>query len=155
MIRWQDLVCPNCAGPARLTNSREIYGKDYGAAYVCKRFPACDCYVGCHKGTTKPLGTLAGAELRRLRNQAHGAFDPLWTRSKDRRGARTLAYRWLAAQLGVAEIHIGESDAEACARIIAAVKKRLNTPASDQAIPAAAGRAQGGSDGQKEEGRAG
>jgi len=43
--------------------------------YLCR---SCDAYVGVHKGTDKPKGRLANAELREYKKKAHSAFDPLW-----------------------------------------------------------------------------
>lgn len=73
----------------------------------------CDAYVGCHSGTTRPLGRLANAELRRAKSQAHAAFDPLW---KARGWSRRQAYRWLAEQLGIPahQCHVGMFDVSLC-----------------------------------------
>jgi hypothetical protein len=98
--------------------------------------PADEAYVGTHEATGEPLGTLANAYLRRLRNQVHRAFDPLWmdaarrdaTSTKNLRlkkpkplnyfipQHRQAAYAALAAamQLSVEECHIGMFDAKQC-----------------------------------------
>ena len=75
-----------------LTDSAIIYGSSYGLIYYCTN---CRAYVGVHNvkhnphgEKDAPKGTLADAELRRLRKQAHGLFDPLWQKSTlSRRGA--------------------------------------------------------------------
>lgn len=81
----------------------------------------CDAWVGCHRGTTKPLGRLANAELRQAKQDAHVAFDALWRRTTpagtfDRGGA----YTWLAQQLDIerADCHIGMMDVEQCRRVV-------------------------------------
>lgn len=70
-------MCPYCGNPSRLVDSIEVYGnRSYGMMYLCKCVPGW-AYVGCHKGTTVPLGRLADAELRAAKRAAHAAFDPL------------------------------------------------------------------------------
>lgn len=105
--------CPECKGEANLVTGREIY--PHRPDLFSKKFWAClpcDCYVGCHPGTTKRMGHLANAETRRLKIAAHAAFDPLW---KDGDMSRTQAYRWLRERLGMSErdCHMGwMSDAD-------------------------------------------
>lgn len=81
--------------------------------------------MGCHPGTTRPLGTLARKELRGLRHAAHAAFDPLWQRKAalqqvSRSVARRAGYAWLASQLGVDRkaCHIALFDEEQCRRVV-------------------------------------
>lgn len=83
--------------------------------YLCK---PCDAYVGCHRGTQEPLGRLANAELRKFKSLAHKAFDPYW---KSGEATRSLAYRALAAKLGILakDCHIGMFDVQTCKRVIA------------------------------------
>lgn len=116
--------CPYCNESSILVDSAKVYGRSYGWMYVCQRYPGCDAYVGCHKGTTEPLGRLANKELRSAKRAAHDAFDPLW-RAKIRltgcskKTARTRAYAWLAGELGISfdDCHIGMFDVETCKRV--------------------------------------
>lgn len=84
----------------------------------------CSAYVGCHRGTARPLGRLANAELRQAKQEAHAAFDPLWKFHTFSNGyqtmTRTMAYKWLAEQLKieVANCHIGIMDVEMCRRVV-------------------------------------
>lgn len=114
--------CPYCGQVAvLLISSAKLYrGTDYGAAWACPSWPECDSYVGCHPGTTDPLGRLANKELRRAKSKAHATFDPLWKNSKPKKGARGRGYRWLAQQLGIepADCHIGMFDVETCQRVV-------------------------------------
>jgi hypothetical protein len=73
--------------------------------------------VGCHKGTTLPLGRLANAELRKAKMDAHAAFDPMWRNGAMSRGR---AYGWLAKQLGIDKkrCHIGYFSLEECRRVM-------------------------------------
>lgn len=105
-------VCPYCRSRPQLVDSDVIYGRSYGAIYLCK---PCDAYVGCHKGTTIPYGRLADARLRASKRETHRAFDRLW---KEGGMTRTEAYTWLATELNLSpqEAHVGMLDLEQCAK---------------------------------------
>lgn len=118
--------CGECSGPCGLVTGDLIYPHRPDLAHKsfwrCYR---CNAYVGCHKGTTRPLGTPAGPETQRARRAAHAAFDPLWQRKVERDGvakheARGAAYRWLSAQLGTPpeKTHIGHFDAATALRVV-------------------------------------
>lgn len=113
------MTCQYCNGEARLVDSSIVYGKSYGLIYFCQ---PCDAYVGIHKGTTTPLGTLANRETRFWRNRAHAAFDPLWKKDSPARRfeKRGHAYQWLAEQLGipVQQCHIAMFDRDRCAEVV-------------------------------------
>lgn len=87
--------------------------------WVCSE---CLTRVGCHPGTASPLGTMADEKTRRRRIDAHMAFDALWSRDWRKNGkmSRTAAYRWLASEMDLEEIHIGELGIEDCERVIRA-----------------------------------
>lgn len=108
------MTCPYCNRPAQWVENKAIYGRNYGASYMCWLCKDCDAYVGCHKNTQVPLGTMANKELREWRSKAHKAFDPLW---KSGEYSRKKAYSLLSAYMGY-ETHIGETNIEACKRII-------------------------------------
>ena len=55
------VYCDYCGRQAEYVDSKVVYGKSYGMMYLCRN---CMAYVGVHKGTDKPLGRLANAELR-------------------------------------------------------------------------------------------
>jgi len=117
--------CRYCHEPAKLTRLGDIgypYQRDYGPMYVCI---ADQAWVGCHPGTTKPLGGLANAELREWKIKAHAAFDPLWQAKIRRDGcsksqARKAGYRWLSEQLSIPfeKTHIGYMDVDECRRVV-------------------------------------
>ena len=111
----RQVTCPYCQSDAQFVDSISIYKvRSYGMAYAC--FP-CGAWVGVHKGTDKPLGRLANAELRKWKIKAHAAFDPLWKSKKMSRGA---AYRHLRDKLGIdkSKCHIGMFDVDMCKRVI-------------------------------------
>lgn len=111
--------CVYCHEPAKLVTGREVY--PHRPDLFAKQFYAClpcGAWVGCHPGTTKPLGRVANAELRQLKMKAHAAFDPLWKNGAGNRGKR---YGWLAQRLGIEKhrCHIGYFSEDECRRVIA------------------------------------
>lgn len=115
------LLCPYCVSrPERVggdviyPHRPDLYGRRF---YLCR---PCDAYVGCHPGTTEPLGRLANAELRKARQKAHAAFDPMWKGGGQKRKE---AYSWLASRIGVdvKDCHIGMFDVETCRRVVEVV----------------------------------
>ena len=90
------VYCDYCGRETEYVDSKVIYGKSYGKIYLCRN---CMAYVGVHKGTDKPLGRLANAELRNWKKAAHAVFDPLWKYGRFR-GHRNAAYAWLAQKMG-------------------------------------------------------
>lgn len=109
------LSCPYCGRPAQLVDDREIYGRSFGGkCYVCR---PCRAWVGCHKGTSRALGRLADPHLRKLKQEAHEAFDPIW---KGGYLPRTAAYEVLSTAFGLLpeQTHIGMFDEELCRKVI-------------------------------------
>jgi len=104
--------CPYCGKPAELIDSIEIYRQSYGMIWMCR---PCDAYTGTHKSSARfaPLGTLANAKLRKLRQQVHQVFDPLHQSGKM---TRSEAYQWLSEQLGIKKerCHVAMFDEPLC-----------------------------------------
>ena len=121
--------CPYCGAEVVLRDATFVYtsnkAKDYNKVWVCSNYPKCDAYVGCHKGTTIPMGRLANARLRTLKKEAHRQFDPLW---KSGLMSRKEAYRWLSNMLNIDldECHIGMFDIKNCQRTIHLCRKQDN-----------------------------
>jgi len=109
-------ACRYCGDSVVLVNNSEIYnGRTYGDwpyAYLCS---GCRAYVGLHPDTDIPLGTLANDQLRKDRNASKAVFHRL---KEDRGFSRTLAYQWLAGQMGISvdECHFGWFEHEQCAQ---------------------------------------
>jgi hypothetical protein len=111
-------VCPYCGEFSKLVDGSVIY--PHRPDLFAKKFyqcAPCDAYVGCHDGTTKPLGRLANAALRAAKKRAHAAFDPIWKSGQKKRGS---AYAWLADRLGIdkQDCHIGMFDVDQCRRVV-------------------------------------
>ncbi len=120
------MSCDYCLRDAELVTGKEIYPHRPDLHklpfYRCR---PCKAYVGCHKGTTVPMGRMANAELRAAKTAAHAAFDPLW-----REGvltSRRHAYRWLADKMGLREdqCHIGQFDVKQCEQVQRIVKRDI------------------------------
>lgn len=116
----RDLViyCGDCGSRAELKDSAVIYGRSFGLVWICTSFPTCNSYVGCHAGSSRPKGTLANAEVRQWRKQAHAAFDALWLKALKGPLGRGTAYARLAFHFSESAVHIGESDGPRCQAII-------------------------------------
>ena len=112
----REIFCDYCGRRTEYVDSKIVYGKSYGMIYLCR---TCMAYVGGHKGSDRPLGRLANAELRYWKKAAHAVFDPLWKYGWFRRH-RNAAYGWLAQKMGlpVAETHIGMFDVTQCRKAI-------------------------------------
>ena len=126
-------ICRYCGGVIRLAPARKIYGAStdrLGLAgeniYLCQN---CNARVGCHKGTTRPLGNVANEVLRLKRMEAHRVFDALW---KSGRMTRTGAYRWLAGELHLRpdRAHIGGFEMDQCQKVIELCEKTNNEEAA-------------------------
>lgn len=137
-------ICPYCRSPAEIVGGDIIYPHrpDLAGAKFHHCAP-CSAFVGCHKAGawtfdlqgrkvvsdgTLPLGRLANAELRKAKQLAHAAFDPLW---KGGQTDRRAAYAWLAKELGLplAACHIGEFDVKQCRAVVAACHRKQAAPA--------------------------
>ena len=91
-------------------------------AYVCSRYPDCDSFVMAHEKTLKPMGSLAGPELRRLRYNAHKEFNRLYQSGIM---SKRDAYQWLGmiVQAPMAHAHIGHLGEYYCQVVIRESRK--------------------------------
>ncbi len=114
-------ICRYCGGIIRLVPASSVYGAsahrlglEQESLYQCQN---CNARVGCHKGTTKPLGNVANEALRLKRIETHHIFDAFWT---SRHMTRANAYRWLSQQmrLPAKETHIGGFEMDQCQMVI-------------------------------------
>lgn len=137
--------CNECGGTTRLTDGAEVYPyrPDLRTKPIWRCDP-CGAYIGCHPGTTCPLGTAAGPETRRARSILHTRWLlPIWReawryynepdrhvtpnrRRKAAHKARPRVYAFLADRLGLSadECHVGLftiRQCEAAQRVLAGV----------------------------------
>lgn len=120
------MTCPYCGNTAVLRNSNVLHHKhQYGEVYVCRSFPKCDAYVGCHKNTNVPLGRLADKELREIRVKTHKYF---YEMQKNSGMTKSDAYKWLAKQLHLTleECHIGMFSVNTCRVVIRLCKRNID-----------------------------
>jgi hypothetical protein len=110
----------HCGACAVLRPASVVHGEKAIEEYlfVCSRYPECDSYVGVHKNSLKPLGTLAGKELRGKRIEAHKAFNQLW---KSGMMEKWQAYKWMEAKFGLnsRQAHIAKFSGYMCDELIA------------------------------------
>ena len=114
-------ICRYCGGVIRLVPASSVYGAsvyrlglEKESIYQCQN---CNARVGCHKGTTKPLGNVANEALRLKRIETHHVFDAFW---KARHMTRSNAYKWLSQQmrLPAKATHIGGFEMDQCQQVI-------------------------------------
>ena len=100
------------------SNARDEY------LYVCSRYPKCDSYVGVHRGTRKPLGSLADKKLRTTRIEAHREFNQVWLCGIME---KKQAYKWMQVTLGLSEeqAHIAKFSEFMCEQLIRISKQAL------------------------------
>ena len=107
-------ICRYCGGRVILTTSSAIHGIGNDYIYLCTN---CNAYVGCHRGTKRPLGKLANTVLRLKRQETHMVFDAFW---RTQGWTRTQAYAWLsrAMRLDPDDAHIGCFEMDECEQVI-------------------------------------
>lgn len=123
-------ICRYCGGAVHLVPAAKVYGpaaaKRLGLErekfYQCQN---CNARVGCHKGSTRPLGNLANEALRMKRMETHQVFDNFW---KERGMSRTQGYKWMAKKLRLSEelAHIGGFEMDRCQKLIRLCEKERN-----------------------------
>ena len=106
-------VCHYCS-------SHVMLGKNhFGEIYICC---GCRAYVGCHKGTTIPLGIVARKELRDLRRKGHDLLAALQKINEDMGvpKARQVVYQTLAVYMVTKprETHMGWMNEEQAKKAI-------------------------------------
>ncbi len=112
------LYC-HCGRPTVLRNAREVCRshREGDMAYVCSGYPACDSFVLAYPDTLKPMGSLAGPELRRLRFEAHKQLNQLQNAGIM---SKKQSYEWLAqvVHAPMSHAHIGHLGEYYCKEVI-------------------------------------
>lgn len=118
--------CGYCHRDAKRVGAEKLYPhrRDLIGKWFWECEP-CGAYVGCHPGTTNPLGRLANAELRRAKQSVHRVLDPLWKSGKMKRKE---AYAMLAGKLNIAprNCHVGMFDVPMCEAAYKALTENSN-----------------------------
>lgn len=124
-MKRPNIHCPYCRAKATLHPASYVFGdtaRPGSLLYVCDRYPACNAYVGAHRKTKLPMGSLADGDLRHKRIEAHKAFDWMW-----RSGLMTKAqaYRWMQAKLGIpaSQAHIAKFSYYMCDQLISVCRE--------------------------------
>ena len=125
-MKKKNLKCQYCGRPAVLRPAAFVYGDRAVEehVYACVNYPACDSYVGVHRGTLMPKGTLANGDLRNHRIRAHQMFSLFWAN-----GIMTKkeAYRWMRYKFSLTEeqAHIGSFSEYMCGQLMDECRKAL------------------------------
>lgn len=110
------MICPYCNKEAILQSGKELYPAyerlSSDIFYVCV---PCAAWVGTHKQSGVPLGTLAKKELRAARMRAHDLFAEVMRLKGLKRGE---LYSLLAKELSIpkGQTHFGMFTLERCAQ---------------------------------------
>jgi hypothetical protein len=130
------VFCNYCKGRAELVKGSALFPEAKDLYY--KKFWRCDpckAHVGCHPGTTNPLGTLAKSKLRRKRHLVHLEFKKKWMRGRHKksRAKRKIAYAWLAGKLGTPaeKTNVGMFDEDMCSKALEVLKPNNKENAID------------------------
>ena len=112
-------ICRYCGGVIRRVPGQQVYG-DAAAMrlklwnewfYQCQN---CNARVGCHRGTTRPLGNVANEVLRLKRMETHQVFDAYWK-----------------GRLPEEKAHIGGFEMDQCQQVID-ICRRMETAAKSK-----------------------
>jgi zinc-finger-containing domain len=126
--------CSECQRDAVLVRGADVYrGRADLRDNPIWRCEGCLAVVGCHPGTTIPLGKLASRKTRAARQRLHAVIDPIWKSAPSFYGgiaasdqgrmmqvARHRVYGFLAKRLGIprSECHVAHFDAATCDRAV-------------------------------------
>lgn len=118
------IFCNGCTQPvdAVAVSGSDIYPHRSDLANITIfQCPTCKNYVGTHKSTGKPLGTIPTPELRSIRSMVHSVIDPIWRSKQISRGK---LYKDLSEFLGQ-EYHTGNINSQDEAdKLIAYVREK-------------------------------
>ena len=125
-MKNKKIKCPYCGRTAVLKPASFVYGDKAieEHVYVCTGYPECNSYVGVHRGTLKPKGTLANGGLRNLRIQTHKLFSQFWENGIM---TKKQAYRWIQYRFALTEnqAHIGSFSEYMCSQLMEECRKAL------------------------------
>lgn len=119
------MQCPKCGKDVQRVTGKVVYPNH--PALSGRRFLACltcDMRAPCNR-RGQPTASLADGPTRRLRQQAHAAFDPLW---KSGKMTRSGAYAWLRKAMGITEqqCHMAWMSAAQLTLVIAVCRAKRN-----------------------------
>lgn len=130
-VRWQKRRKNRCGKPCTVHIAKDpgylgrqpayVYGDNNldpeKYLYVCSGYPSCDSYIGAHKKSMRPMGTMADSNLRNKRIEAHRALDAIW---KNGYMTKHSTYIWLQNRLNLREkdTHIGKFSYYLCEQTI-------------------------------------
>lgn len=110
-------ICPYCSRRAVLVSGAVLFrGRANQEAYHYWYCEPCRAWVLANHDNLRPRGTLANAETRRLRIEAHDALDPIWQNGL---ADREHVYQMLAHALNIPRqrCHVKNFQARECRRV--------------------------------------
>ena len=121
MSYYREIYCCECKQvvQARFTDWKEVYPHlrelPYKHFYICDK---CKNFVGVHKGTNIPLGTIPTKEIKEFRKKIHSIIDPIFLKSKNKNYTRKKIYHFLSEKINK-EYHTATlSSIEDCENVI-------------------------------------
>lgn len=125
MVYYREIYCCECKQVvnARFTDWKEVYPHlrelPYHNFYICDK---CKNFVGVHKGTNIPLGTIPTKEIKEYRKKIHSIIDPIFLKSKNKHFTRKNIYKFLSEKLNK-QYHTAElSSIEDCKRVLSLLR---------------------------------
>jgi hypothetical protein len=129
------LICQYCECGTKLVAGDEVYAnwmkETPRPKFLDKKYYVCiknnDHYVGTYSDNITSLGRVADIELRKLKNEGHNTFDPLW-KEKTHFKSQTKAYKWLSEKMNLPleHTHFGMFTVEQCILAIEYCKNLKN-----------------------------
>lgn len=116
------IACPKCSAEVEEISGKVVYPN--WPPLHGRRFLAClVCDVRAPLRNGKLAASLADGHTRRLRQQAHAAFDPIW---KGGSMSRSAAYAWLRNATGMTkkQCHMAWMSAAELSRVIDVCRHR-------------------------------
>lgn len=92
--------------------------------------PTCKNYVGSHKKSKMPLGSIPDSKMRKLRNILHSLIDPIW---KSNKMTRRQVYSEISKNLGY-EFHAATTNTEEEFKQIATIVDKIKVQLETQTV---------------------
>lgn len=136
-------LCPYCNCETKLVTGELVYPnwskENPRPNFLDKKYYMCilnsDHYVGTYSDNITSLGRVADKELRKLKNQGHRIFDPLWKNKTHFKNQRD-AYLWLSKMMNLPLklTHFGMFSIEQCNQAIDFCNNILKTRDNEKTV---------------------
>lgn len=123
-------TCHLCQSPVRLVHNREIFNEEAGDwpyAYMCTK---CKAYVGLHRRTDVPLGTLATPKTHELRSHIKYLVNRLFRPASGEPLSKMYADFSNLVNIPSHRCHVDFFDEETCKSVLKTLNEALKTTES-------------------------